>query len=293
MLGAAVVWLGAPAALLGAVALHPTVRGMCQRVLHLHMLLALVVSVAYSLLRERFRYNLREPPPSRVDGRCREFAHEGMRVLTYTPPRPAERALLVLPGVTNSPRRMMRYDFVAEWLLDSALVVAQPRGFGESADIHADRMTLMQDSIAAYELAFSLGLPIHVLGFSAGAFMAAQLAAALDMHAVESVVLVGGMFSCDDVRADMKIPAVCLGMQADRLTDQIGQPVVLVHSRDDAHIRPSEAIRHQKHRAALGLPTTLVWVRGPHHAYVLDRATRRRTFRAAVRARARPPAARP
>lgn len=282
MIDEILVCIATPMVVVGAFSSAACATGACRRVAHAHLLCMSVLCVAYAYLRNRFMHNVREPLRDVLDARCTIYQHEGMRVAHYKPPNVPKQKVLLFPGVCNSVRRMLRHAFVAPLLDDSVIFCTQPRGIGDSdTSVHMNRMTMLQDALAAYELSLPFDLPVHVIGYSAGSFMAMQLCATLANDEYATLTVVGGMYDNEDMALDMRICCIALRMRQDDLTLRVHNPVLLVHSSDDAHIGIAEAERHAACRRDAGLPVQLLRVRGEHHEYELS-STDARKFRASV-----------
>lgn len=269
MIDELVAWLSAPLVL-------ATVSGFvrnkwCVRIMHIHLFIVALVIVLYFWLRSRFADNVNDPTVDELDKRCMLGYVEGMRVLQYVPQVPPRRKVLLFPGVSNSVRRMLRYDFVKPLLKDCVIVCVQPRGLGESdRSVHMSKATMLTDAKAAFDLLLPFDLPVHVMGFSAGGFMAIQLCATLDKHCYASLTLVGTMFDCVDMALDMKVSCLALRMFQRALTIQVEQPVLLIHSEYDQQISILECEKHMALRRQHALPVKMVTVKGKHASYVLQ-----------------------
>ena len=284
MIDELIAWLSAPLVFLGVVGSGSMTSRWCRRASYFHLFIMCVVAILYIYLRKRFSKNLREPGVDDLDHLCSHFNHEGMKMLWYRPPKHPKRKVLLFPGVCNSVRRMLRHDFVKPLLSDSVILCVQPRGLGESdMNVHMNRATMMQDAQCAYELMLPFELPVHVMGYSAGSFMAIQLVATLDPLAYASLTIVGGMFDCKDMALDMRVSCVAMNLSQVALTMQVPNTVLLIHSIEDQHIMLSESKRHLEKRTTSCLPVKLIEVKGKHHQYEVamrDKRTMRKVFRA-------------
>lgn len=277
MIDELIAWLSTPVIVLGVVGSANITSRWCRRVTYVHLFVMCIVAILYVLLRRRFSKNLREPGIDELDRMCSLFDHEGMKMLWYRPARRPKRKLLLFPGVCNSVRRMLRHEFVTPLLSDSIILCVQPRGLGDSdMYVHMNRATMMQDAQCAYELMLPFELPVHVMGYSAGSFMAIQLVATLDPLAYASLTVVGGMFDCKDMVLDMRVSCIAMNMMQSVLTLQVPNTVLIIHSTEDKHIMLPEAERHEDTRKASGLPVKLLKVQGKHHQYEVDQRNKRK-----------------
>ena len=284
MIDELIAWLSTPVVVMGVVGSGAVTARWCRRVTYIHLFIMCVIGVLYVFMRKRFSKNLKEPASDELDRMCSVFNHEGMNMMWYRPPRKPKRKLLLFPGVCNSVRRMIRHDFVVPLLRDSVILCVQPRGLGDSdMRIHMNRATMMQDAQCAYELMLPFELPVHIMGYSAGSFMAIQLAATLDPITYASLTLVAGMFDCKDMVLDMRISCVAMNMYQSELTHHVPNTVLLLHSTEDKHIMLPEAKRHVELRMSSRLPVKLLEVKGKHHQYVIDKKMKRK-MRTIIRA---------
>lgn len=270
MIDELIAWLSAPVVLLsiGGACVAPK---WCHKMLYVHLFLVSLVAILYVFLRSRFNQNVSDPDTDELDSRCALGFHEGMRCLHFFPKQQARRKVLLFPGVNISVRRMLRQDFVTPLLDDCLIVCVQPRGLGESDNaVHMSRATMQADALAAFELLTPFDLPVHIIGYSAGGFMAIQLCAGLEPLLYSSLTLIGTMFDCKNMAFDMRVSCIAMQMQQNQLTLKVPQPVMLLHSKHDQHIRLQEAQRHLETRKQHSLPAKLIEVLGKHSSYVVN-----------------------
>lgn len=270
MIDELLLWMTVPVALIGGAAATPVSIRICRRMMRVHMMIMCIVCAVYVILRRRFMTNLREPVRDTLDDACSSFFHSGMQVLWFRPSRLAKRKVIIFAGVRNCVRRTLRHSFVEALLTDCLILVVQMRGLGNSdTTVHMNRSTLLQDAVAAYQLMLPTRIPLHIMGFSAGSFVAMQLCASLPCDSYASTIIVGGMFDCMNVSLDMRIACMALRMYQHELTRHVAGTVVLLHSTQDERIGIEEAERHEAMRQAERLPVVFIQTGGPHHRYTM------------------------
>ena len=250
------------------------------RVANIHIAMLVMLLIAYYVLRGHLISNRRAPAPDRIDERCRSFRHCGVAAMIYEPPT-RRRVIVLCCGVRDCVRRAMRYPWLRPLLRDSYILTFQPRGMGESEhDVEVTTLSMLQDALSMTDLIQESTLPLHLVGFSLGGFIALQLASMTRMP-ICSVTVVGTMYKAEmnNMLPHFYLACTVLGIRNDEVTMRVSVPKMIVHSSEDECVNIREAEFHRDARISSGLPTQMLSASGTHTRYTLsaesDRALRK------------------
>lgn len=251
-----------------------------RRLSYVHIILIISLLSVYSQMRPSFVRNFSSPMLDKLDGRSVTFMDRGMKYLFYSPNAKAKRRILVCGGSRCCVRRMLREAYVAPFHKDCEILCFQLRGSEDSSpEFHLSSESIFVDTATAFTYASNTDLPVHIIGFSMGAFGAMQLCSRLQTDA-KSIIIVGAFFDCRSMSMRLKIPCIALGFSNAPYVSKVNVPIMVVHSVDDDDVSIEEAEKIIEIRKYNNLPYDAMNVRGRHKQYELtsDDCVRLRKF---------------